>query len=141
MTWVHGRSPLGYLRRLRGAVIAIPILTFAALAGAGRRYAGGAFIDPESAAIVKPSLVPLWAATVLVLLLIRIRLASDSSVVARYICICVAYLLALATSWTSLVYSLTGASPLWGIAGYILAIMALSVVSLSRYAVGVSTER
>lgn len=58
----------------------------------------------------------------------------------RYIAICVVYVLALATSCASLVYSLAGASPVWGIAGYVLAIATVSVVSLSRYAADVSTD-
>jgi hypothetical protein len=138
MTLVHGRSPLGYLRRLRAAVIAIPILSFVSLAIAGRRYEGGAVVDPGNGAFVQPILVPLWALTILVVSAINMRLTPGSPMVLRYISICVAYVLALATSWVSLVYSLAGASPLWAIAGYILAIATLGVVPLSRYATDVS---
>lgn len=139
MTFVHGRSPLGYLRRLRASIIVIPLLTLAALTVTGRRSQfDGAFINPESRAELEPVLPKLWIATVIALLAIRLFVSPTALRPVRYVLICAAYLLALATCMASLIFTLAGGAATWAVAGYALAIAAVTVVSLNRFAHDVS---
>lgn len=139
---VHGRSPLGYLRQLRILVVLIPLLTLAAMSP---RWMGpsppGATLNPDNSGELEAVIVPLWVIAIAGVWAVRIMVSPRASKPLRYVAVCMAYLLALATSFASLVFSMSGASAAWGVSGFVFGLVAISVVSLDRYARDVSGVR
>jgi hypothetical protein len=129
----HGRSPLGYLERLRVLVFVLPLLTAIALVIGGRKD-HGAFINPQSLAEIEPAIIPLMLAAAAATFASGLMLGPQSPLPMRYFAIAVTYVLALVSLWVATVYWLAGASPLWPFAGLALAIGAVRMVSLARFA-------
>ncbi len=138
MPTAYGRSPLGYLQRLRALVLVLPVLALLSLTVTGKRPSTGTYINPASETELSPLLVPLVTITVLAMAAVRLAVRPDSAMALRYTAICVVYLLALASSLAGLVYTLAGGTMAWALFGYALAVAAVGCVPLGRYARDVS---
>ncbi len=136
---VNSRSPLGYLRALRFLTFFLPLMSLLVLAMGGRRF-NGAFVNPASLGEMRSLMLPLFAGTAIVVMIIGSSVKPETPIAGRYIAICLTYLMALVSFWFGVIYSLAGASALWGCAGFALAIFAVVRVSLNRLASDVSTQ-
>jgi hypothetical protein len=133
---VSGSSPLGYLRSLRVCVFFIPMMSGLVLAMGGRRF-NGAYINPQSLTEMQPLMLPLFAGTAIIIFILG-SIRPTTPMLGRMLAICVTYVLALVAFWCGVIYSLAGASVLWAFAGFVLAILAVTKVSLGRLASDVS---
>jgi len=137
---VRLNSPLGYLRALRALVVVVPALSLLALFPLTSRRAG-ASLSAANVADLEPALLPLGAVSVACLLVVRFLVSPDSSKALRFVAICAAYMLALATAFTCLVFSLSGAPIAWAVGGFLFGIAVINLVSLKRYAHDLSGMR